>query len=315
MPAAASSAPVRGFITVIPAYWPPSEATAARSSAGTIVVLTGCGLARRGGGERAPPGQQRAAEPAHQPALEDALQAVEPDLGAGRIAQRHVVGGQRARDRPHRADDLDRHVVDRGAAVRSLRQDLAVGGQQRRPRRAAGSGACSCSPARRPGNSICGARRTRAEEPLPLSGRLSVSRSVPHSLVVTRMPHGVGVPVATADAHRRRSTSRWPCRRRSASSWANAGSEVCARERASSIEYICATSSCGPGAHVAGDEMVLVAPGLGGEHRSGGERGDRQHHHRRDARQHLSAAPPPPAGWTWTPGHRNCAVYHLDRKR
>ena len=46
MPAAASSAPVRGFITAIPAYWPPSEATAARSSAGSIVVLTG--LAWRG---------------------------------------------------------------------------------------------------------------------------------------------------------------------------------------------------------------------------------------------------------------------------
>ena len=43
IPASASIAPVRGFITDIPAYWPPSEATAARSSDGTIVVLTGLG--------------------------------------------------------------------------------------------------------------------------------------------------------------------------------------------------------------------------------------------------------------------------------
>ena len=41
IPASASSAPVRGFITTIPPYWPPSAATAARSIPGEIVVLTG----------------------------------------------------------------------------------------------------------------------------------------------------------------------------------------------------------------------------------------------------------------------------------
>ena len=41
IPASASSAPVRGFMTTIPAYCPPSAATAARSIAGAIVVLTG----------------------------------------------------------------------------------------------------------------------------------------------------------------------------------------------------------------------------------------------------------------------------------
>ena len=41
MPASARSAPVRGFMTTMPPYWPPSAATAARSIFGEIVVRTG----------------------------------------------------------------------------------------------------------------------------------------------------------------------------------------------------------------------------------------------------------------------------------
>ena len=41
IPARASRAPVRGFMTLMPAYLPPMALTAARSSEGEIVVVIG----------------------------------------------------------------------------------------------------------------------------------------------------------------------------------------------------------------------------------------------------------------------------------
>ena len=92
--------PVRGFMTTMPPYWPPSAATAARSIPGEIVVLTGLAAtgtavaSMRWPASSCPPGGAR------QLVLEDELQPVEPDMGVGGVAARRVLPSGRTGSGP-----------------------------------------------------------------------------------------------------------------------------------------------------------------------------------------------------------------------
>ena len=177
-------------------------------------------------GQHAMAGQQRAAGRPGELVLEDVLQSVEPHLGVGRVALRGIGRRQRRRDRPQRADDLLGDIGDRRGAV----GPLARAACRRWPAacRAAAGRSCGAAarPAAAPGTGASPERRTRAPEPLPVSGTSRVSGSVPQSLVCDAHPDGDrgyrgDWPRAAAAA-----TSASPCRRRHGAAATNCASDV-----------------------------------------------------------------------------------------